>query len=329
MTKKLNYLKRNKMLSSSLAVVALLVLTSFLLNLNGNVHKNNPKNGIHAASSDSLTLSPASGTYNLNATVVLTVSESSASTDAINAVEADLTYNSTELTFVSAACSTTFSLSGSATGGSGNVSLDCATPNSSVTGAQTVGTVTFTVKAGGTSVITFASTAAIILASNQTNTWDGVTTGGTYSLATAPTTSISSPAASALIHGTAAAITAAASDAIGVTKTELNVDGALVATDTASPYSFTINTSTYKDGSHSLTSTAFDAAGLTTTSSAVSVIFNNGDVNSDGHVNISDLAILAGNWGKTGMTYAQGDLNGDGKVNISDLSILANYYGQI
>jgi hypothetical protein len=260
---------------------------------------------------------------------VLTVTETSATTDAVNAVEADLSYNSSELQFVSAACSSTFSLSAVASGGSGSVSLACATPNSTVTGAQTVGTVTFTVIGGGTSAITFAATSAIILASNQTNTWNGVTTGGTYTLATPPTTSITSPTGSAYVHGTALSITANANDVIGVTRTDLNVDGALVATDTASPYNFTLNTMTYKDGTHVLTTTAFDAAGLSTTSTGVSVLFNNGDINGDGHVNIADLAILAGNWGKTGMTYAQGDLNGDGKVNISDLSILANYYGQI
>ena len=329
MTKKFNYTKRNKILLSSLSILILLCLTGFLLNISGNVHNNNPNNTIHASGSDGLTLSPASGTYNLNATITLTVTETSASSDAVNAVEADLSYNSSELQFVSAACSSTFSLSAEATGGSGSVNLDCATPNSTVTGAQTVGTVTFTVIGGGSSVITFAGTSGIILASNQTNTWDGITTGGTYTLATAPTTSISSPAANALVHGTVASITAAASDAIAVTKTELHVDGALVATDTSSPYTFALNTSTYKDGSHVLTSKAFDGAGLSTTSSSVTVIFNNGDISGDGHVNISDLAILAGNWGKTGMTYAQGDLSGDGKVTISDLSILANYYGQI
>src|ERR1700679_3760835 len=125
MAKKFNYTKRNKILLSSFSVAILVVLTSFLLNINGNVHKNNPKNGIHASGSDTLTLSPASGTYNLNSTIVLTVDESSATTDAVNAVEADLSYNSSELQFVSAACSTTFSLSAIATGGSGSASLAC------------------------------------------------------------------------------------------------------------------------------------------------------------------------------------------------------------
>jgi len=328
MNKRLQYLKDNKRVSSSLAVVVVLVLTFFIMNLNGNVHKANPKNTIHASSLDTLTLSPSSGAYSVSNSLVITVDENS-STDAINAIEADLTYNSSELQFVSAACSSTFSLSGSTTGGSGSVSLACAAPNSTVTGAQTVGTVTFTVIAGGSPVISFASTSSMVLASNQTNVWDGLTTGGTYTIATAPTAAISSPAPSADVHGSSLAITSNATDVIGVTKAELNVDGTLVATDTTSPYNFTLNTSGYKDGSHSLTTTSFDAAGLTTTSTPVSVVFTNGDINGDAHVNISDLAILATNWGKTSMSYAQGDLNGDGKVNISDLSVLANYYGQI
>ncbi len=43
-----------------------------------------------------------------------------------------------------------------------------------------------------------------------------------------------------------------------------------------------------------------------------------GDINGDGLVNASDLAILLGNWGSSG----SGDINGDGTVNGSDLAIL-------
>lgn len=327
MTKKINYLKNQKIVSGAIVVVILLALTFLFLNLNGNVH-NSPKNNAHASGLDTLTLSPSSGSYSLSSTLVITVDENSG-TDVINAAEADLSYNSSELQFVSAACSTAFSLSGSTTGGSGSVSLACAVPNNTLTGAQTVGTVTFSVIGGGTSVVTFASTSSLVLASNQTNTWDGLTTGGTYTIATAPTASISSPAPSAVVHGASLAIDSSATDVIGVTKAELNVDGTLAATDTSSPYNFSLNTSGYRDGNHALTTTSFDAAGLSTNSSSVTVFFDNGDINGDDHVNISDLAILAGNWGKTSMNYAQGDLNGDGKVNISDLSILADYYGQI
>jgi len=53
-----------------------------------------------------------------------------------------------------------------------------------------------------------------------------------------------------------------------------------------------------------------------------------GDANSDGVVNISDLAILSAHYGiSSGATWAMGDFNGDGAVNIKDLSILAAHWG--
>jgi hypothetical protein len=53
-----------------------------------------------------------------------------------------------------------------------------------------------------------------------------------------------------------------------------------------------------------------------------------GDLNRDRAVNGTDFAILAGNFGRTGMTFAQGDLNGDGSVNGSDFAILAGNFGR-
>jgi Dockerin type I domain len=53
-----------------------------------------------------------------------------------------------------------------------------------------------------------------------------------------------------------------------------------------------------------------------------------GDLNRDRAVNGTDFAILAGNFGKTGVTFAQGDLNGDGFVNGSDFAILAGNFGK-
>jgi hypothetical protein len=53
-----------------------------------------------------------------------------------------------------------------------------------------------------------------------------------------------------------------------------------------------------------------------------------GDVNGDRAVNGTDFAILAGNFGKTGMTFAQGDLNGDGSVDGADFAVLAGGFGK-
>lgn len=293
-----------------------------------------------AAGNDSLSLSPASGSYIYGGTVTLTVNEDSS--DAINAVEADLTYNSTQLQFTSASCSSTFGITAQNTGGSGAVELACGIADGSVTGAQTVGTVSFTVIGGSSSsVITFASTSAIIDQSTDTNNWNGVTTGGTYTLASAPTSSITSPSGGALIHTNCMSISASSSDAVGLTKVEFLVNGGLYATDTTgslTSLSFAWNTlSGYPNGTYSLTTKAFNGAGLSTTSSPISVKVNNGDINGDGNVTISDLSAMATNWDKTygtvgtcsgsQTTFADGDLNEDNEVNITDLSILASNWG--
>ena len=50
------------------------------------------------------------------------------------------------------------------------------------------------------------------------------------------------------------------------------------------------------------------------------------DVNSDGIVNIQDLVLVAGQFGKTGKNSA--DVNGDGVVNIQDLVLVAGAFGE-
>ncbi len=54
-----------------------------------------------------------------------------------------------------------------------------------------------------------------------------------------------------------------------------------------------------------------------------------GDVNSDGRVDINDLAVVLANYGQTtGMWWATGDLNGDGVVDVNDLAIVLNNFGK-
>jgi uncharacterized protein (DUF2141 family) len=53
-----------------------------------------------------------------------------------------------------------------------------------------------------------------------------------------------------------------------------------------------------------------------------------GDANGDGEVDVSDLGILAANYGLTaGADWSMGDFNTDGTVDVSDLGILAANYG--
>jgi hypothetical protein len=85
------------------------------------------------------------------------------------------------------------------------------------------------------------------------------------------------PTVSASESGTSGTITlsATASDNVGVAKVEFYVDGALKATDTSSPYSVTLDSTTLANGSHSLVAKAYDAANNVGTSSTVSFSVSN------------------------------------------------------
>jgi hypothetical protein len=98
--------------------------------------------------------------------------------------------------------------------------------------------------------------------------------GGGGSDTTAPTTSITSPASGATVSGTIT-VSATASDNVGVSKVEFYLDGALRTTDTASPYSWTWDTTTFANSAHTLVTKAYDAAGNVGQSSNVTVTVNN------------------------------------------------------
>ncbi len=99
-------------------------------------------------------------------------------------------------------------------------------------------------------------------------------TGGSTTDTTSPTVSITSPAASATVSGTVT-IAASASDNVAVSKVEFYANGTLVGTDTATPYSYSWNSSSVANGSYSITTKAYDAAGNIGQSTAVAVTVNN------------------------------------------------------
>lgn len=152
---------------------------------------------------------------------------------------------------------------------------------------------------------------------------------------TAPSTSITSPAAGATVLSTVN-VTASAADNVGITKVELYIDGALVGTDFAASYIFSWITTGYSNGTHTLYTKAYDAAGNSSVSSSTSVTVNNppppspkaGDVNGDNNIDVFDASIMLFNWNKSGQTRAQGDLNGDGTVNVFDASIMLFNWGK-
>ena len=82
----------------------------------------------------------------------------------------------------------------------------------------------------------------------------------------APTVAITSPANGATI-GNSVLVSVAASDNVGVIKTELYIDGALKATSTSGSISWSWNARRATAGSHVITSKAYDAAGNVGTAS--------------------------------------------------------------
>lgn len=98
------------------------------------------------------------------------------------------------------------------------------------------------------------------------------------------------------------------------------------ATVSSSPHNFSLNTLNYPDGQYTLAVDGTDA-GSHTASDSVSVWVANGDLNGDGIVNISDLAVMAGYWLQTDSNYGHGNITGQSTVNLSDLAVMAANWG--
>ena len=103
----------------------------------------------------------------------------------------------------------------------------------------------------------------------------GLTAPATGGDTTPPSVAITAPAAGATLSG-AVAVTATASDNIGVARVDVLVDGVLAGSDSTAPYAVTLDTTALTNGGHTLTARAFDAANNTTTSAAISVVVQNG-----------------------------------------------------
>ena len=92
---------------------------------------------------------------------------------------------------------------------------------------------------------------------------------------TAPSVSITAPAAGATVSSSLS-VTATASDNVGVAGVQFRLDGANYgAEDTVAPYALSWNTASVADGSHTLAAVARDAAGNVTNSAAVIVNVSN------------------------------------------------------
>lgn len=166
--------------------------------------------GIASASGTAtLSLSPASGSVLNGATLSLSVYEDSGS-DTVNAVQANLSYPSTQLQFVSISSSSAFGVDAQSTGGSGSVQIGRGTITA-VSGNQLVATVYFKALAGsGTADVTFASGSSVVRSTDHAA--ETLTTnGGEYTLTSPPVTPPSSGGSSSSSSGSSPSKTASGS----------------------------------------------------------------------------------------------------------------------
>ena len=99
--------------------------------------------------------------------------------------------------------------------------------------------------------------------------------------AAAPAVSISSPSNGATVSGTTT-VSGVASDGLAITSVQLSVDGGAFANASGTTnWSFSLNTNSFSNGSHTLSAKVSDSAGLSATSSVVNFSVNNASTSSD------------------------------------------------
>lgn len=217
-----------------------------------------------AAGTATLSLTPSTSSPALDSTFTITIYENSA-TVAVNAVQADLTYNTSLLQYISTDLATSaFSLTGQNSGGNGTINLGLANTTSR-TGSQIVAVITFRAIGTGSAAVNFAGSSAIVNAATQNNEL-GTATGGTYSIAdrTSPTT----PSGVTVTSHTATTVTISwtgSTDNIGVTGYNIFRNGTQVGTSTTTSYT---NTGV-APGTYSYSVQARDAAGNVSPQSTV------------------------------------------------------------
>jgi thermitase len=130
---------------------------------------------------------------------------------------------------------------------------------------------------------------------------------------TAPTVSITSPAASSNTISGNVSITVSASDDTGVTDVALYVNGQIVGTDSSAPYAFNWDSTRVADGNVSFVAYAYDAANNEGTSSSVTATVDNQPEVEDSTapaVSISNLADGSTVSGTVGINVSASDAVG-------------------
>jgi len=206
-------------------------------------------------------------------------SDSGAATHTISTPAANTTYIATFVDKGPASNAPTASLTAPASGSTGNVGTPITLTASAADGDGTIAGVQFfdgatAIGAADTTAPysvswTPASTGTHTLTARATDDCGLTTTSAPVSVtinATGadtqpPTLAFTAPAALADGLTGSLQITVNASDNVGVTNVEFQVDGVTVANDTSSPYAASVDTATYASGQHVLRVRASDAAG--------------------------------------------------------------------
>jgi hypothetical protein len=130
---------------------------------------------------------------------------------------------------------------------------------------------------------------------------------------TPPSATITSPAAGATVSGTIA-VTAGASDNVGVTRVDVLVDGAVAGSDATPPYSVSVDTTRLANGSHTLVARAVDAAGNLGSSPVITVNVQNGGGGGGGGGHLETFSSASGpdntGWSLGGWTLSNKDATG-------------------
>lgn len=274
--------------------------------------------GGQTPSGNTLTLTPASGSFTQNSTVNVEVHAKS--TDLLSVVQSVLTYNPAQLQYVSFSNGTAFpSVSRSNTATAGTLDFIRGIPggDAGVSGDNVVVTVTFKVLASsGTAGISFGTGSALFRSSDATNVLSG-STGANYT--------VNAPVAGPSI-GTVTLNFGFTTGNQLVTITGANfAAGATVSFGGNPATSVTVvnaNTITARTPAKAVGAVAVTVTNPNGLSGTLANAFNYrkaGDSSGDGRVNVLDYSALAAH---DGQSYAPADYDGDGTVGVTDLALL-------
>jgi thermitase len=168
----------------------------------------------------------------------------------------------------------------------------------------------------------------------RVNAYKAVMAAQNATVAPPPVVSISSPANAATVSGTIS-VQGTATSSMAITSIQFLVDNQQVATASASPFSFSWNSATSSNGSHTLTVNAYDSSGNVGTSSVSVNVSNNSITDTKppsvsilqpaNGANIASVATASGQvqisvWATDNETVAQVSVYVDGALKCTDTS---------